>query len=457
MKFFPWFQGGLMDRGLRFLVPLLFGGTLGAQEWTTLLDDYMDARWSANVEEETARLVTAIEKAGVTAGELEELLRKGRTSYPDLEHPKGKELFLPLTCEHVDYETNYWFYIPSTYDPARAWPLILIGHGGNGAMSPGYAKIAADSGFKPWLKQAEEKGFILAAPLTERGWGAIGNSVLISLLSKLSRQYHLDPDRIYLTGHSMGGHLTWRSGIFLTDRWAAISPMSGGYDYVENQQVLSLFNVPGYATWGQREPYEIDQFNRKIRDWMHERKFNWTLVEKKGGHTIYEDEIPKVAQFFLDHPRNPYPKRVYAWANGAMAYTKAGKNNKWKRSHEWNPQRPIPRFTFHWIRLHENPHQTPDMSIRQELWAEILEENVIRLISDSVRELTLYLHPKMVDFSKPVQIDANGRTIFYAQVQPDFSSMLKLAREFDDRGRIYYTALNLEIRGNHKPPEPRNP
>ena len=36
-----------------------------------------------------------------------------------------------------------------------------------------------------------------------------------------------DPDRIYLTGHSMGGHGTWHLAANDPDRWAAIAPSAG--------------------------------------------------------------------------------------------------------------------------------------------------------------------------------------------------------------------------------------
>lgn len=36
-----------------------------------------------------------------------------------------------------------------------------------------------------------------------------------------------DPSRIYLSGHSMGGHGTWQLGAIFPDRWAAIGPSAG--------------------------------------------------------------------------------------------------------------------------------------------------------------------------------------------------------------------------------------
>lgn len=61
----------------------------------------------------------------------------------------------------------------------------------------------------------------------------------------------------------------------------------------------------------------------------------------------------------------------------------------------------------------------------------------------------------MVDFSRPVEIIANGNTVFKEIVEPDMKTMLELVREFDDRGRIFYAAVDVEIADDAEVPEPR--
>ena len=39
--------------------------------------------------------------------------------------------------------------------------------------------------------------------------------------------YHTDPDRVYLTGLSFGGHGTWHMAATFPDRWAAVAPFCG--------------------------------------------------------------------------------------------------------------------------------------------------------------------------------------------------------------------------------------
>lgn len=419
------------------------------------LDRYLDTRWSA-APDATEKLVKQIKDAGLDAAAVEELLRKGRAGYPEPAQKPGRLTSkVPLECEHVDYSTEYYIYVPESYDPKVAVPLVIVGHGGNGAMPKGYAAQAAKGGTHPyWTEPASRLGFIVVAPLSERGWGGIGNSIVLSLLSKVQREYAVDPDRVYVTGHSMGGHLSWRSGIYMPDRWGAVGPMSGGYDFVESKEVWSLFNIPGYATYGAQEPYNINKFNNRIRDWMEERDYPWVMMEKEGGHEIFADELPKVARFFLDNPRDLYRTRVVARGGGTMVFDDPGTNEKWGKNHTWKSGRAIPASTFHWIRLVPLPSDTPKEKTFQELRAENKGKNVFELTTQNVRKVRIYLHPKMVDFKKPVVVIVNGKEAYNARVTPDLRTMLELVREFDDRGRIFHAAIDLEIKTDGEIAEP---
>jgi predicted peptidase len=50
---------------------------------------------------------------------------------------------------------------------------------------------------------------------------------LLAMLDTVLRDYRTDPDRVYLTGLSYGGHGTWHMGMTYPERWAAIAPICG--------------------------------------------------------------------------------------------------------------------------------------------------------------------------------------------------------------------------------------
>jgi hypothetical protein len=444
------------------------------------LDAYFDGRWLPKEEADkaTTDILQKLRDAGCTVEEVEQMVRAGRAAYGDaklagkpakiqmkrgdktvdlMSRFPGTLMTIPLECEHVDYKTTVFLYVPKSYDPAKPSALLLVGHGGNAlTMTVQYATQAMLGGVMPWLPVVDKKNMLLAAPLSQRGWMTIGNSILLSAISRLQRQLNIDPDRIYVTGHSMGGHLSWRSGIYLGDRWGAVSPMSGGYDYVADKQIFPLVNVPGYATFGTNDVYHINDFDRKMGGWMTEHDFDWKVVEKPGGHEIFNDEIPKAADFLLAHPRNVYRSRVYGVGGKTVVYDDPEKKKQWGHEHTWNPERPIQRSTFHWIRMYPLPQDTPADKSTERVWAENLGNNHIKITSQFARRLRIYLHPKMVDFSKQVEVTANGRTVFNERVAPKVKTMLELVREYDDRGRIFHAAIDIDIPTDAaEMPEPR--
>jgi pimeloyl-ACP methyl ester carboxylesterase len=260
---------------------------------------------------------------------------------------------------------------------------------------------------------------------------------------------------VYLTGHSMGGHMTWRSAYQFPDRFAAVSPMSGGYDYVKSQHVVNLLNVPGYTTYGKQEPYQINEFNNTIATWMREHRYPWTHAEKEGGHQIFVDEVRKIASFFDAARRDLYPARVHA-RFGAHPYAieTAETNDAWGHVHTWKAGRGILASTVHWLRAYPLPEDTAPEKRVQRIEARNLGSNRFEIHSENVRRLRLYLHPRMIDFAEPVEVVANGERIFHAKVAPQAELMLELVREYDDRGRVFHAAIDLEISSDGEVPEP---
>lgn len=58
-------------------------------------------------------------------------------------------------------------------------------------------------------------------------WEDWGRMDAMEVLEIAQRTLNVDPTRVYLTGHSMGGHGTWSIGATYPDRFAAIGPSAG--------------------------------------------------------------------------------------------------------------------------------------------------------------------------------------------------------------------------------------
>jgi dienelactone hydrolase len=71
----------------------------------------------------------------------------------------------------------------------------------------------------------------IVAPTNRRpygfNWEDWGGKDALEVLTEAQKWYKTDPDRIYLSGHSMGGHGVWSVGGLFPDRFGAIGPSAG--------------------------------------------------------------------------------------------------------------------------------------------------------------------------------------------------------------------------------------
>jgi dienelactone hydrolase len=78
---------------------------------------------------------------------------------------------------------------------------------------------------------APKPDMLIACPTNRRpfgfDWEDWGRLDALEALAFVQREYTTDPDRVYLTGHSMGGHGTWQLGVLYPEKFAAIAPSAG--------------------------------------------------------------------------------------------------------------------------------------------------------------------------------------------------------------------------------------
>ena len=140
---------------------------------------------------------------------------------------------------------KYLLALPEGYDTGtQRWPLILFLHGA-GESGKVLAKVKANGPPKMIEEKSREFPCIVVSPQSPgRGWNP---DYLGGLLDHLCETYRVDPERIYLTGLSMGGYGTWMLAAAQPDRFAAIVPICGGGnpDDAENLKGLPIWVFHG--------------------------------------------------------------------------------------------------------------------------------------------------------------------------------------------------------------------
>ena len=155
-------------------------------------------------------------------------------------------------------KTQYLAYVPEGYSrkAGKRWPLVLFLHGA-GERGTNLQRVAMH-GPPKLVRQGKEFPFVLMAPQCPEGerWQ---NDALLKLLDHVVRDYAVDPNRVYLTGLSMGGYGTWKLAVAHPEKFAAIVPICGGGETIDvllaaRERAAALKSLPVWAFHGAKDP-----------------------------------------------------------------------------------------------------------------------------------------------------------------------------------------------------------
>ena len=172
----------------------------------------------------------------------------------------------------VDASVQYYAVRPPpNVDPTKAYGLVLSLHGA-GVEGSGQAAAYAQ----------HERSYVVAA--TNRrpfgfDWEVWGRLDALEVLDRASAALPIDPTRVYLGGHSMGGHGTWQVGTLFPGRFAVIGPSAGWISF--------------YTYGGQTKPAPTSPFGWAARSSDTLRYV--TNLKKRGVYIIHgvaDDNVP---------------------------------------------------------------------------------------------------------------------------------------------------------------------
>jgi predicted peptidase len=196
--------------------------------------------------------------------------------------------FVTKTYKNEDGHTSeYVVFVPHNYDGKKEFPVILFLHGAG--ETKGGKKMPVEVGIGTHIKKHEKTfPFITIIPQAEtRGWQTDGpnGKRALAMLDEVTKEYKTDPNRVYLTGLSMGGFGTWSIATAHPDKWAAIVPICGGVRSAEDVEKTAekVKDIPTWVFHGADDPTVKVEKSRELV----------AAIKKAGGHPKYT-EFPGV-------------------------------------------------------------------------------------------------------------------------------------------------------------------
>lgn len=358
-----------------------------------------------------------------------------------------------LTIPGADKEVEA--FVPEDYDPKKAWPVMIALHGmgGNGSqMRDRAVEVCRREGWIllcPTLIKSDLRSAMRRAGKTGFGWGDHRGNQALLCLRWLLRRYHLDTDRVYLMGVSLGAYGTWGIGTHHGHRFAALLPYAGGLDYRENTAaiaglipkggipkgfggglgaqsgsgrrrdlLLNLRTLPVYFVHGSQDTVVEPLGDRKSAEELKSIGYrNWKYVEKAGWKHIppakeVEELVDDLVSWAKKKVRDPQAPELVHFAPRSDAGD-AG-----------------------WVVL-------DDFSEGAKLSAK-LKRNSLSIEAEDIQKLSVFFNADMVKLKRSIKLSINGKRRRSIKVKPSAAVVLDSYERWLDPARLYSARVTLQ-------------
>jgi len=379
-----------------------------------LNDRWRGARWEKDWEREIEAAKAALER-----------LRRNEVAHLDHE-PEPGEIYIERAYQaRTDGSPQpYFVVVPEGYDPARAWPLVIFLHG----------YVTETSKLDPWipddekLELARREGFLFVATHGRRNsdFLGVGEVDTWQVLEEMRRFYHVDEDRIYLFGVSMGGYGGWGMCLHYPDLFAAVALVAAQSDFFVFEG-RNRETTPRYQAWALALNNPIDLAENALNvpvffqhgkydpivDPRHSQRMAQRLEALGYGFRYLEDPSPRGHYIYWDLPCY---ERAFRWFKARQVEADDPAQEPFRRRR--TPRRVVYKTyslkysRSHWVQIDELARWGQPARIE----AEAGEGNKIQVTTENVTRYTLDLPAALISRERPLTVTTNGAESFRGPV-----------------------------------------
>lgn len=349
-----------------------------------------------------------------TARRFADEIAAGRDPYRD----RSGTMVKAYRSEIDDTLQPYGLYVPRGYDPSRRYPLVVSLHGAGSNHLLNLRRVFG-LGNRPGEGDYEairnevalpNVDFIVATPYGRgefAGYTGIGENDVLRVMESVQKAYNVDPDRVHLTGLSMGGGGTWHLGLRYPDRFASLTPvcavahagrytrdptaedkalfdLTSAYAVAENAAALRVFMFHGDED--KAVPVEQSRTMAKAFEGFGWLSGSARYSELPGVHHFAWDLAYRDASLFervRDVRRNPFPARV-VYTTHSPRYRQA-----------------------YWLRIDRIDKGLELARIEGER-----AEGRISVKTQNLAAFSILLGPELVPTSRAVDVVVDGKSVF---------------------------------------------
>jgi hypothetical protein len=422
---------------------VLFGMSVAAGPIANdVVDRVFKPFWDARTSQDAAKVVPDILKAGITFEDALKRVKAGRSYSTSVSKGVVKSSYRAHGREFF-YALN----IPESYDPARQYQVRFQLHGG--VMRP--SNQPRGDGSIGALAGTEQIYIIPYAWADAPWWNDVQIDNLETILDTVKRTYNVDENRVVMCGVSDGGTGAFYFAMRDTTPFASFLPLNGNMLVLRSEDTRSgdlfpnnLKNKPFFGVNGGRDPLYPAEYVGQYVEHLRKKGVEFVFQPQPNGvhNTAWWPEVKDTFESFVrDHPRKAVPDKLTWESDGGVAHNRA----HWLIIDKLAPKtraephlEDVNLLTDVGPSLFDNVHASGRVDI-------VRTGNTVTSVTIGVAEFTLLLAPDVFDFSQPVIVRANGRTVFNGMVEPSTATLLKWAARDNDRTMVFGAELHIKL------------
>jgi pimeloyl-ACP methyl ester carboxylesterase len=429
----------------KLLLTLFVAATIAAQT-PSRIDTAFQKFWAATSPGDAERYIDDIVKSGVTFDEAYRRLRAGRTYSAQ---PTGIVKLSNKTKDGVEH--FYALNVPANYDPAKRYQVRFQLHGGVGGRETSQPRGTGESPL-----QGAEQIYVVPYSWNASPWWSDDQVLnLDAITDSIKRTYNVDENHVVIAGVSDGGTGAYYVGMRDTTPYASFLPLNGFIMVIANGDVddgqvfpNNLRNKPMFVINGGKDPlYPTATVEPFVRHLMADVDIEYYPQPNAGHNTAWWPDVKDLFEKFVtSHPRDPNPDKLTWETANTVEHNRA----HWLVIDQLGSQpedvKPLPDLN----QMRDPDASSPSFTMfsrpkrpgRVDL---VRNGNTVQATTRGVTSMTLLLSPDKFDFTQPVKVIANGKTVFDGRVERDLKTLVKWAARDNDRTMLYGAELKIKV------------
>jgi pimeloyl-ACP methyl ester carboxylesterase len=339
----------------------------------------------------------------------------------------------------VEASPSYGVLLPPEYDWHHKYPMIVALHPSD---HDGKAELDFWGGTTANPGRAQAAGYIVISPeyvekdAREYGYSMASHDVVLRSIVDARKRFNVDSDRIFLTGHEMGGDAAFDIGMSHPDLFAGVIPINGICNHFCTWYWTNAGHTAWYVVTGEFDARGTFNADAKTLSRMMGFSKGYTngmdvvLVEfVQRGQEAYFEETPRIFDWMEPLRRQKAPQDF------VMSVLRPSENR------------------FYWLRAEGLPKKVTESTVLagpsrgtvtpMHLGGKIVSPgNIIRLTSGA-KTHTIWLSPELVSFEKPVTIMHGSTQKYHKLPKASIEDILDDFSTRADRQMIFTTRIDV--------------